>query len=97
MLLKGVISLRLIPLKDGTGRVPAVEVMLLTPTISRLIRENKIWEITKFLEEGNIFGTQSFNQSLIHLIKTGKITEEQALEFADYKDELILSLKGIKK
>ncbi|MDD4939008.1 MAG: PilT/PilU family type 4a pilus ATPase [Candidatus Omnitrophica bacterium] len=96
-LLKGVISLRLLPLKDSPGRVPACEVMLLTPTISRLIREGKVWEITPFIEDGAIFGMQSFNQSLVKLVKQGKITEETAATYADNKDEFVLALKGIKK
>ncbi len=96
-LLKGVISLKLLPLKDGIGRIPACEVMLLTPTISRLIREGKIWEIPQFIEDGGIFGMQSFNQSLIKLVKEGKIGADEAAEFADNKDEFILSLKGIRK
>lgn len=96
-LLKGVISLRLIPRKEGTGRVPAYEVMLLTPTISRLIREGKIWEIPQFIEEGVVFGMQSFNQSLIKLVRDGKVSEEEAGKFADNKDEFILSLRGIRK
>lgn len=96
-LLEGVISLRLIPRKDGAGRIPAYEVMLLTPTISRLIRENKVWEIPQFIEEGSIFGMQSFNQSLVKLVKEGKITEEEAIRFADSKEEFTLALKGIKK
>ncbi|HPL83017.1 MAG TPA: PilT/PilU family type 4a pilus ATPase [Candidatus Omnitrophota bacterium] len=96
-LLKGVISLRLLPLKDGTGRVPAHEVMLLTPTVSRLIREGKIWEIPQFVEDGGIFGMQSFNQSLVKLVKEGKIGEEEAAEFSDSKDEFMLALKGIRK
>jgi len=97
LLLKGVISLRLVPLKDGPGRVPAYETMLLTPTISRLIREGKILEIPKFIEEGAIFGMQSFNQSLIKLVKDGKISEEEAANFSDNRDEFTLALKGIKR
>ena len=96
-LLKGVISLRLVPLKDGTGRVPAYEVMLLTPTISRLIREGKVHDIPQFIEEGSVFGMQSFNQSLIKLVKQGLISEEDAGSFADNKEEFILALRGIKK
>lgn len=96
-LLKGVISLRLVPFKDGSGRIPAYEIMVLTPTISRLIREGKTWEMPQFIEDGAIFGMQSFTQSLIKLVQTGKITEEQAAVFADSKDEFILSLRGIKK
>jgi len=96
-LLKGVISLRLVPLKGDTGRVPAYEVMLLTPTIGRLIREGKVWEIPQFIEEGAVFGMQSFNQTLIKLVKEGKITEEEAIGFSDNRDEFDLALKGIKR
>ncbi|MCG8429662.1 MAG: PilT/PilU family type 4a pilus ATPase [Candidatus Omnitrophica bacterium] len=96
-LLKGVISLRLVPRADNKGRVPAHEVMLLTPTISRLIREGKLWEISQFIEDGSVFGMQSFSQCLIKLYKEGKISEEEALRFADNKDEFILAMRGIKK
>jgi twitching motility protein PilT len=96
-LLKGVISLRLLPFKDDVGRIPAYETMLLTPTISRLIREGKIWEIIPFIEDGTIFGMQSFNQSLVKLVREGKVSEEVAANYADNRDEFILALRGIKK
>ncbi|MCM8801059.1 MAG: PilT/PilU family type 4a pilus ATPase [Candidatus Omnitrophica bacterium] len=96
-LLKGVLSLRLVPLKDRSGRIPAYEVMVLTPTISRLIREGKTWEIPQFIEDGAVFGMQSFNQTLIKLVREGKITEEQAILYADNKEEFILALRGIKR
>lgn len=96
-ILKGVISLRLVPLKDGAGRIPAYEIMLLTPTISRLIREGKVWEIPQFIEEGAVYGMQSFNQSLLKLVKEGKITEEAATNSVDNREEFGLALRGIKK
>lgn len=96
-LLKGVISLRLLPSKSGSGRVIAYESMLLTPTISRLIREGKIWEIPQFIEEGALFGMQSFNQSLVKLVQEGKVSEEDAFTFCDNQDEFALALKGFKK
>ncbi len=95
-LLKGIISLRLLPFKEGAGRIPAYEVMLLTPTISRLIREGKVWEIPQYIEEGSVFGMQSFNQSLVKLVNDGIISEEQATVFADNKDEFSLTLRGFK-
>lgn len=96
-LLKGVMSLRLIPLKDKPGRIPAYESMVLTPTISRLIRERKIWEIPRYLEDGNIFGMQTFNQSLVKLVKDELISADEAIRFSDSKDELVLALKGFKR
>jgi len=95
-LLKGVISLRLVPSRDG-GRIPAYEIMLLTPTISRLIREGKVWEIPQFIEEGAVFGMQSFNQCLVKLVHEGKISEEDAVCSADSRDEFMLAFRGIKK
>lgn len=96
-LLKGVISLRLLPLKENTGRVPAYETMLLTPTVSRLIREGKTWEIPTFIDDGEVFGMQSFNQSLSHLVNDGLITEETAIEYSDNKEEFLLTLRGFKR
>jgi twitching motility protein PilT len=96
-LLKGVISLRLIPFRDGSGRIPASEIMLLTPTISRLIRENKVWEINKFIEDSEVFGMHSFDQALVKLVKSGKISTEEAASYSDTPDEFALALKGIKK
>ena len=96
-LLKGVISLRLVPVKDGAGRIPACEVMLLTPTISRLIREGKIWEIPRFIDDGSVFGMQSFNLSLVKLVQEGKVSLEDAALAADSREEFMLAYRGIKK
>ncbi|MCM8795307.1 MAG: PilT/PilU family type 4a pilus ATPase [Candidatus Omnitrophica bacterium] len=95
--LKGVISLRLVPLRDKSGRIPACEIMVLTPTIARLIREGKTWEIPQYIEEGTIFGMQSFNQSLVKLVKEGRVSEETAAEFSDNKEEFMLALRGIRR
>ena len=96
-LLKGVMSLRLVPLKNGLGRIPACEVMLLTPTISRLIRENNIVDMPKFIEEGALSGMQTFNQSLVKMVADEKVSREIAEEFSDNKDEFVVALRKIKK
>ncbi len=96
-LLKGVVSLRLIPEADGSGRVPAVETMTLTPTISRLIREGTLGDIPRFLEEGALFGMESFKQSLSRLVKNNVISAQEAYKYADSKEELELEIKGIKR
>ncbi len=96
-LLKGVVSLRLIPKSDGSGRVPAVETMTLTPTISRLIREGALGDIPRFLEEGALFGMESFKQSLARLVKDNVISVDEAYKHADSKDDLELEIKGIKR
>lgn len=96
-LLKGVISLRLVSKKDGSGRLPACETMALTPTISRLIREGALADIQRFLEEGALFDMGSFKQSLARLVKEDKISVEEAYRFADSKEDLELEIKGIKR
>lgn len=96
-ILKGVISLRLLPLKDGSGRIPAYETMVVTPTIAKMIREGKINEIQQFIDEGDLFGMQSFRQSLVHLAKSGKVDPEEARRRADSRDEFDLAMKGIEQ
>lgn len=96
-LLKGVISQRLVPLDTKAGRIPTTEVMLLTPTVSRLIREGNTWELPQYIEEGAVYGMHSFTQSLIQLVKSGAITEEVAKRFADNEEEFLLALRGIRK
>lgn len=97
LLLKGVISQRLIPRADGKGRIPACEIMLLTPTIAGLIREGKTNEIVNYIEEGKAFGMETFDQCLARLCKENKITEQEARKFCDSIEVLELALKGIKR
>ena len=53
--------------------------------------------MNRFLEQGGMFGMQTFNQSLVKLVKAGKISEEDAKAFSDSKDEFELELRGIKR
>ncbi|MBL7084587.1 MAG: PilT/PilU family type 4a pilus ATPase [Candidatus Omnitrophica bacterium] len=92
-LLKGVVSLRLLPRIDAEGLIPAYEVMTLSPTISSLIRENKLWDMPKYIVSGQIYGMKSFNQCLMELIEAKKISAEVALEQSDKKEELELQLR----
>ncbi len=97
MILKGIISLRLVSKKDGKGRIPAYETMVVTPTIARLIREGSTKEIQPFIDEGELFGMRSFKQSLVRLVKENLVEEEEARQLSDSKDEFNLELKGIKR
>ncbi|MEM6794223.1 MAG: type IV pilus twitching motility protein PilT [Acidobacteriota bacterium] len=95
--LKATISLRLVPRADGMGRVPAAEVLVVTPYIRDCI-ENK--EKTKFIREQIAVGTsqygmQTFDQSLFYLTKGGLITVEEALKRATNPDEFKLRLQGV--
>jgi twitching motility protein PilT len=98
LVLEGVVSQRLITRRASAGRVPAVEVLLGTPTVKELILEGKTRELAAALEEGHeYYGSQSFNQSLAGLVKDKVIDVEDALAAADSPDELRLALRGITK
>ena len=95
--LHAVISMRLVPRADGIGRVPAVEVMIVTPYIRDCI-ENK--EKTKYINEQiaqgtSQYGMQTFDQSLYQLYKSGLITLEEAMKRATNPDEFRLKIQGV--
>ncbi len=92
-LLKGVVSLRLVPQKGRDGLIPIYEVMVLSPTISRLLRECDIVEIPQYIEEGDVYGMVSFEQKLIEFVKQKKLDPEIALSFSDKKEELRMRIK----
>jgi len=96
--LEGVISQRLLPRKNDQSRVPAVEIMLGTPTIRDLLYEGKTRELRKAIYEGmHYYGTQTFQQSIVQLYRDGLITYEDALAASDNPDELKLELRGVTK
>ncbi len=95
--LRAVISLRLISRADGNGRVPAAEIMRVTPYIRECI-ENK--EKTKYIREQIALGTsqygmQTFDQSLYSLHQSDLITLKEALRRASNPDELRLKMEGV--
>jgi len=96
VVMKGTISMRLLPRTDGKGMAPAVEVMMNTPAIRALIEENKLSEIRGLIAEGAAqYGMQTFDQSILKLYKSGVITKEVALEEASSPAELELAMRGI--
>ncbi len=97
MVLEGVISQRLLPRRDGKGRVPAVELMMRSPTVKDLLAEGKTNELYKAIKEGEYFGSQTFNQSLKRLYEGENITLEDAMGAADNPEELKLEIRGIIK
>ena len=92
--LRGIVSLRLIPRADGHGRVPAVEVMVVTPTITSLIMEGQSSEIYPYIVQGKHEGMQTFTESLTLLYENGLITKEDALFHADHPTEFRLGIEG---
>ena len=95
--LKGVISMRLIPKADGKGRVPAVEVLVATAMIKDCVLDpDKTKTIPDVIEQGALhYGMQTFDQSILGLYKSGLITYEEALRRATNPDDFVLKVKGI--
>ena len=78
--LAAVVSQRLLPRADGKGRVAAVEVMIVTPTIRDLIVENRINEVREYIADGREqYGMQTFDQHLADLVTSGEVTYEVAM------------------
>jgi len=95
--LEGVISQRLIPTKRG-GRAAGIEILKKTARIEQLIAENRDSEIPDALFEGKeIYGTQTFDQALLDLLRNGEITDEIALEYASNPADLKLKMQGVGK
>lgn len=98
VILKAVISMRLIPRKNGEGRVPAVEVMINTPFIAECIQDREKTRlirdaITKGLSQ---YGMQSFDQSVFQLYKDEYISYEQGLRYSTSPDNFKLKVMGVR-
>jgi twitching motility protein PilT len=95
--LKAVISQRLIPRADHTGRVPAVEVMITTAFIRDcMIDKEKTHHIQTAIAAGvSQYGMQTFDQSIFGLLAQGLISYEEALRWATNVDEFKLKVQGI--
>jgi len=95
--LKAIISMRLVPMADGKGRVPAVEVLIATERIKDCIEDpDKTKLIPDTIADGfSQYGMQTFDQSLAGLLRKGLITYEQAMSQASKPNDFALMIKGI--
>lgn len=93
--LKGVISQRLIPTIDDK-RVAAMEILVKTPTIEKLILENRDYEIKEAIEKGREhYKSQSFDQHILDIYNAGIITKERAKDYATSPADLELKMSGL--
>jgi twitching motility protein PilT len=88
LVLEGVLSQQLIPTADGRGRAMSLEIMVATPAIRNLIREEKIHQIYSAMQAGQKFGMQTMNQSLCDLVQKRRISREEALNRSSLPEEL---------
>ncbi len=95
--LKAVISQRLVPRADGSGRVPAVAVLLNTARVREYIEDkDKTRKIREAIQQGYVsYGMQTFDQSLMALLKENLITLDEALRQASNPDDFSLRVRGV--
>jgi len=93
--LVGMVSMRLLPRVDGSGRVPALEVLLGTPTVRRLITEGSLVEIYDVMKRNRDIGMATLNQSLVDLVQLGAIDEATAMAAAPNAEEFRLNMQGM--
>jgi len=91
--LRALVSQRLLPKKDGKGRVPAIEILLNSPLISDLIFKGQVQEIKDVMKRSRELGMQTFDQSLFDLYEEGLISYTDALRNADSLNDLRLQIK----
>ena len=94
--LKAVVSQRLLPCVKG-GRVPALEIMIVTAHVKKCIMENKSTDMMQAVAKGQFYGMQTFNQSLAKLFKDGQVSEADILDAATSPDDLRLALRGVEQ
>lgn len=98
--IEGIISQRLIPTEDKTGKVTgrrvAMEILVKTPTIEKLILENRDIEIPDALEAGREhYHSQTFDQSILDLYNEGVISKQRAKDYASSASDLELKMGGL--
>jgi twitching motility protein PilT len=93
--LRGVIAQRLVPSADGTSRIPVVETLVSTGRVRDLILEpNRPEDLSRIIQEGEYYGMQTFDQSLIQRMNQGLISMEEAMRVASNPSDLKLQAGG---
>jgi len=87
------VAQQLIPTPDGKSRVLSAEIMINSPLMADLIRKGEVHKMKSLMSKSQNMGMQTFDQSLFELYKTGKITYEDAINYADSANELRLMIK----
>ena len=94
--IQAILTLKLLPHKDGDGRVAAIEICRNSPMVSKLIAENRISDIDEEMAKSvNYYRMQTMNQSLVALVVNGAITYEEAMKNSFNSEELDLMLRKI--
>jgi twitching motility protein PilT len=92
--LQAVVCQRMVTTMAG-GMTPALEIMVNTPTVKKMIEENRLDKLQAAIETGTDDGMINFNQALFQLVKDGKVSEKEALAKASNPQALEMNFKGI--
>jgi twitching motility protein PilT len=92
--LQAVVCQRMVPTVAGS-MTPALEIMINTPIVRKLMEENRLDKLPAAIETGTEDGMLNFNQALFQLVKDGKVTEKEALAKASNPQALEMNFKGI--
>jgi twitching motility protein PilT len=92
--LRAIICQKLLP-RTGGGRTAALEILINSPRIKKLILEGDTVKIPAAIQASRSDGMQTFNQALVDLVKAGKVEEAEALRNSPKPDELRMNLKGV--
>lgn len=93
MNLKAVIAQRLVPTADGVGRCAAVEILINTPRVADLIRNGSFHQIKDVMLKSENQGMKTFDRALYELYCEGRISAEDAINYADSENEVRLMIK----
>ena len=93
--LRGTVSQKLIPISNATGRRPACEVLVVTPTVKDFIEKDKLGEIYELVKKGSFNNMITMNTSLYRLFEQDLITEDIAMSYSDNKNELQQMFRGV--
>jgi len=91
--LKAIIAQQLIPTPDGRGRRVCVEVLLNSPLAAEIIRKGEVHKLKELMKDSTNQGMKTFDQALFELYQAAEISYEDALRFADSKNEVRLLIK----
>jgi twitching motility protein PilT len=90
--LKAIVAQRLLPDARGTGMVAAVELLVGVLALANLIRDNKLFQLPNLMQRGRAFGMIRLDDSLLELVRAGKLAEDVAVRHADNPKELAAAL-----
>ncbi len=94
-ILRGTVSQKLVPISDGSGRRPACEVLVVTPTVKDFIEKDKLEDIYELVKKGSFNNMITMNASLYRLFEQDLITEDVAMSYSDNKNELQQMFRGV--